>query len=45
MTLTLVSPAFSDNGAIPARYTCEGDDVSPPLTRGRELHPRRAALF
>ncbi len=32
MTLTLISPAFSDNGAIPARYTCEGDDVSPPLT-------------
>jgi Raf kinase inhibitor-like YbhB/YbcL family protein len=32
MTLTLISPAFSDNGAIPARHTCEGDDVSPPLT-------------
>ena len=32
MTLTLVSPAFSDNEAIPARYTCEGDDASPPLT-------------
>ena len=32
MTLTLVSPAFSDNEAIPARYTCEGDDVSPPLS-------------
>jgi hypothetical protein len=32
MTLTLISPAFSHDGAIPARYTCEGDDVSPPLT-------------
>lgn len=32
MTLTLNSPAFEHNGTIPARYTCEGDDVSPPLT-------------
>ncbi len=32
MTLALISPAFSDNAAIPARYTCEGDDVSPPLS-------------
>lgn len=29
--LTLTSPAFTDQGAIPARYTCDGDDVSPPL--------------
>ena len=31
MTLKLTSTAFSDNGAIPAKYTCEGDDISPPL--------------
>lgn len=31
MTLKLTSSAFNDAGAIPARYTCEGDDVSPPL--------------
>jgi Raf kinase inhibitor-like YbhB/YbcL family protein len=31
MALTLTSSAFADNGPIPARYTCEGDDVSPPL--------------
>ena len=31
MTLSLVSAAFRANGDIPARYTCEGDDVSPPL--------------
>jgi Raf kinase inhibitor-like YbhB/YbcL family protein len=30
-TMTLVSPAFEDGGAIPARYTCDGEDVSPPL--------------
>jgi Raf kinase inhibitor-like YbhB/YbcL family protein len=31
MPLTLISPAFSANSSIPARYTCDGDDVSPPL--------------
>jgi len=31
MTLVLISPAFSSNGSIPARYTCEGADLSPPL--------------
>lgn len=29
--LTLSSSAFSNGGAIPARHTCDGDDVSPPL--------------
>lgn len=29
--MKLFSPAFPNNGAIPARYTCEGKDVSPPL--------------
>ena len=29
--LTIVSSAFSHLGAIPARYTCQGADVSPPL--------------
>ena len=32
--LALHSSAFADHGAIPARYTCEGDDVSPPLEWG-----------
>ena len=31
MTLTITSTAFSHNGAIPARYTCDGRDISPPL--------------
>jgi Raf kinase inhibitor-like YbhB/YbcL family protein len=30
--LTLISSAFSHQGSIPQRYTCEGDDISPPLT-------------
>jgi Raf kinase inhibitor-like YbhB/YbcL family protein len=31
MTLTLTSPAFTHNGAMPARLTCDGRDVSPEL--------------
>ncbi len=31
MSLTLGSTAFAPGGAIPALYTCEGKDVSPPL--------------
>ena len=31
MTLTLSSTAFVHNGAIPALYTCDGEDKSPPL--------------
>ena len=31
MTLTLTSPAFSNNGEIPKRYTCDDEDSSPPL--------------
>lgn len=27
----LTSPAFAPNGSIPAKYTCEGADISPPL--------------
>ena len=25
------SPAFPDGGVIPAKYTCDGDDLIPPL--------------
>jgi hypothetical protein len=32
MTLKLTSSAFADGGGIPSRYTCEGLDVSPPLS-------------
>ena len=31
MALELRSPAFEPNGEIPVRYTCDGQDVSPPL--------------
>jgi hypothetical protein len=31
MSLILTSTAFRDQGEIPSRYTCDGDDISPPL--------------
>ncbi|WP_072391774.1 YbhB/YbcL family Raf kinase inhibitor-like protein [Hyphomicrobium sp. CS1GBMeth3] len=31
MTFTLTSTAFTDGGTIPRKYTCEGNDISPPL--------------
>ena len=29
--MRLSSPAFEPNGPIPAKYTCQGENVSPPL--------------
>lgn len=31
MTLSITSTAFAPNGEIPKRFTCEGEDLSPPL--------------
>jgi Raf kinase inhibitor-like YbhB/YbcL family protein len=31
MTMTLTSSAFAHLGTIPSKYTCDGQDVSPPL--------------
>jgi hypothetical protein len=31
MALTITSPAFSHNGEIPKRYTCDGKDISPAV--------------
>ncbi len=32
MDMTISSTAFADKGPIPKRCTCEGEDVSPPLS-------------
>jgi len=32
MPLRLTSDAFSEGDAVPVRYTCDGEDVSPPLS-------------
>ncbi len=31
MTIQISSTAFSAGGSIPQKYTCDGEDVSPPL--------------
>jgi len=31
MTMVLTSTAFTHNGEIPSLYTCDGQDISPPL--------------
>lgn len=30
-TMQLTSPAFQNEGTIPAKYTCDGLDINPPL--------------
>jgi len=32
MNMSITSTAFPHNGEIPTRYTCEGDDIAPPLS-------------
>ena len=34
MTIQLTSSAFAAEASIPAKYTCDGEDVSPPLKWG-----------
>ncbi len=31
MEIKITSPAFEDGGLIPPQYTCDGEDISPPL--------------
>jgi phosphatidylethanolamine-binding protein (PEBP) family uncharacterized protein len=31
MTISVSSSAFQEGGTIPAKYTCDGNDISPPL--------------
>jgi len=30
--MELMSTAFADGDAIPSRYTCDGENINPPLT-------------
>jgi Raf kinase inhibitor-like YbhB/YbcL family protein len=32
MTITLSSPAFRNESNVPEKFTCDGDDVPPPLS-------------
>jgi Raf kinase inhibitor-like YbhB/YbcL family protein len=46
MSLKITSSAFVEGGAIPARYTCEGEDFSPPLAwSGFPVNARTLALI
>jgi len=31
MTIRVISSAFAEGQPIPAKYTCDGEDISPPL--------------
>jgi Raf kinase inhibitor-like YbhB/YbcL family protein len=46
MAFTLTSSAFSEGAPIPARYSCDGADVSPPLAwRGAPAGTKSFALI
>jgi Raf kinase inhibitor-like YbhB/YbcL family protein len=46
MSLSLGSPAFASHAAIPARYTCDGNEASPPLQwRGVPAKAKSLALI
>jgi len=42
MEISLSSTAFKDGEEIPARYTCDGQDISPPLEWGEPPSGTRA---
>jgi phosphatidylethanolamine-binding protein (PEBP) family uncharacterized protein len=44
MALTLTSDVFEHEGEIPTKYTCEGQDVSPPLAWSGVRRRPRASL-
>ena len=45
-TMAVSSPAFERNGTIPAQYTCDGANVSPPLQwQHLPAHTKELVLF
>jgi len=46
MALTVTSPVFTSGDSIPAKYTCDGKDIPPPLTwEGVPENARSLALI
>lgn len=45
MTLALTSPAFADHTPIPSRFTCDGEDVSPPLEWSGVPHETKSLVL
>lgn len=42
VTLSLSSTAFKEGGEIPVKYTCDGQDISPPLVWDEPPHLTQA---
>ncbi|MDO8564425.1 MAG: YbhB/YbcL family Raf kinase inhibitor-like protein [bacterium] len=46
MSFLLHSPAFVHNGTLPAKYTCDGEGISPPLEiQNPPLHAKSLVLI
>lgn len=45
MTLSLSSTAFKEGDKIPVKYTCGGQDISPPLAWGEPPQPTQAFVL
>jgi Raf kinase inhibitor-like YbhB/YbcL family protein len=44
--MKLTSPAFKDGEKIPRKYSCQGDDINPPLEiEGAPSHTKTLALI
>jgi len=43
MEIKITSPAFKDGGMIPSKYTCDGQDISPPL-QWENLPPKTKSI-
>ncbi|MDP3998544.1 MAG: YbhB/YbcL family Raf kinase inhibitor-like protein [bacterium] len=41
--LTLKSPAFNHNDSIPSKYTCQGENINPPLEISG-IHPATKSI-
>lgn len=45
MSLTLTSTAFTDGSEIPRMFTCDGDNISPPLSWSRAPADARSLVL
>lgn len=45
MTLSVSSTAFQEGDKIPVKYTCDGQDISPPLVWGEPTSAQSFALI
>src|SRR3989338_9202964 len=43
VTMKIISPAFEHNTMVPRKYTCQGEDTSPPLVIS-DIPPQAVSL-